>query len=86
MLISTLIVIVMLAFPGSALAGEHMDYFTFGSTLLVFMALVEVIFSSALAGHERDSMARTMDRAAKFIFPSAFLLMFVWFLTGLWKY
>jgi cadmium resistance protein CadD (predicted permease) len=63
----------------------RMDYFTFGSTLLVFMALVEVIMSSAFAGHKYDKMAHTIDRLSKFAFPILFLLIFGWFLSGLWN-
>ena len=64
----------------------RMDYFTLGSTLLVFLALVEVILSSALAGHKYDRMARIIDKLARFAFPIVFLLIFGWFLSGLWKH
>ncbi len=64
----------------------RMDYFTLGSTLLVFLALVEVILASALANGSYDRMAHTIDKYARFAFPILFLLLFGWFLSGLWKY
>jgi hypothetical protein len=64
----------------------RMDYFTLGSTLVVFLALVEVILASALANGSYVRMAHTIDKYARFAFPILFLLLFGWFLSGLWKY
>jgi len=59
-----------------------MDYFILGSTLLVFMALVEVIVTSTLARSKRDRLARNIDKSARFVFLIFFLLVFGWFLFG----
>jgi hypothetical protein len=64
----------------------RMDYFTLGSTLIVFLVLVAVILSSTLSDHKYDRMARTVDKFARVGFPISFLLMFAWFLSGLWKH
>jgi cadmium resistance protein CadD (predicted permease) len=64
----------------------RMDYFTLGSTLVVFLALVEVILASALANGSYVRMAHTIDKYARLAFPILFLLLFGWFLSGLWKY
>ncbi len=60
----------------------HMDYFTVGSTLLVFMALITVIFTSFLAGKEYDSLAHKVDISARVTFPAIFLSLIGWFLYG----
>ncbi|MFC1825129.1 hypothetical protein ACFL9T_20645 [Thermodesulfobacteriota bacterium] len=60
----------------------RMDYFMLGSTVLVFMALVEVILTSALAYGERSELARRMDRLSRFAFPAIFLLVFIWSMFG----
>jgi len=60
----------------------RMDYFTVGSTLLVFMALITVIFTSYLAGKEYDSLAHKVDISARIAFPAIFLFLSGWFLYG----
>jgi hypothetical protein len=60
----------------------HMDYFTVGSTLLVFMALITVIFTSFLTGKEYDSLAHKVDISARITFPAIFLSLIAWFLYG----
>ena len=60
----------------------RMDYFTVGSTLLVFMALITVIFTSFLAGKEYDSLAHKVDISARITFPAIFLSLIAWFLYG----
>ncbi len=59
-----------------------MDYFILGSTLLVFMALVEVILTSSLVRSNRERLARNVDKSARFVFLVFFLLVFGWFLFG----
>ena len=59
-----------------------MDYFILGSTLLVFMTLVEVIVTSSLVRSNKDRLARNIDRLARLAFPLFFLLVFGWFLFG----
>jgi hypothetical protein len=57
----------------------RLDYFTVGSTLLVFMALLVVVSTSYLATVDRDRPAKIVDLAARAAFPAAFLLLFGWF-------
>ncbi|MEH6515215.1 MAG: hypothetical protein V7742_00935 [Halioglobus sp.] len=64
-----------------ALAGKlpdipyltRMDKFLFGSTLMVFTALLEVVFTSRLAGAGRLRLARSMDRVCAILFPLTFI-------------
>jgi len=58
----------------------RLDYFTVGSTLLVFMALITVIFTSFLAEKEYDSLAHKVDISARVTFPAIFLFLLGWFL------
>ena len=51
----------------------RMDKFLFGSTLMVFSALLEVVFTSRLAGAGRVQLARLMDRVCAFLFPACFV-------------
>ena len=60
----------------------RIDYFTVGSTLLVFMALITVIFTTFLAGKEYDSLAHKVDVSARVTFPAVFLFLLGWFLYG----
>ena len=60
----------------------RMDYFTVGSTLLVFLALIGVVSTSYLAAINRDLMAERIDLSARVVFPAAFLLLLGWFLLG----
>lgn len=52
----------------------RMDYFVLGSTLLVFLALIEVILTSFLHQSSRDGLARKIDRISRLAFPVVFLL------------
>lgn len=56
----------------------RMDYLTLGSTLLVFLALTQVILTSTLARKNLVKTARWIDRVSRVAFPSAFVLLFVW--------
>ena len=60
----------------------RLDYFTVGSTLLVFIALITVIFTSYLAGKEHDSLAQKVDILARGSFPATFLFLLGWFFYG----
>jgi hypothetical protein len=55
----------------------RLDYYTLGSTLLVFFALVEVITTSYLARNKRERLARKLDRVARIAFPAVFILLFI---------
>ena len=60
----------------------RMDYFTVGSTLLVFLALVTVIWTSSLDRRHLTDRARRIDRWARPAFPVLFLFLCGWFLSG----
>jgi hypothetical protein len=50
----------------------RLDYFTLGSTTLVFLTLVEVIITTKLARSKMEKLGRRMDRWCRVIFPAAF--------------
>ena len=52
----------------------RMDLFLFGSTLLVFSSLLEVVLTSRLAKAERLDFARRVDGASRLLFPLVYLL------------
>jgi hypothetical protein len=54
-----------------------LDYFILGSTILVFLALVEVIVTAGLAQAGDTTRAYRVDRAARILFPLLFGLMIV---------
>ena len=60
----------------------RMDYFTVGSTFLVFLALLVVVMTSYLSTINRDGWARVVDLSARAAFPAAFLWLLGWFLYG----
>jgi len=47
----------------------QLDYFIIGSNLLVFLALLEAVISSAIARENKEKLARQFDRYSRFIFP-----------------
>ena len=51
----------------------HMDKFLFSSTLLVFMALIEVVVTSHLSSTDQLALARRIDRTARWLFPLLFI-------------
>jgi hypothetical protein len=55
----------------------RMDYFVLGSTLLVFLAMVEVIPTSQLNRRERLGPALRVDLVSRVVFPVLVLLVFV---------
>ena len=62
--------------------SKGLDFFTVGSTLLVFLALLGVVATSYLAAINRDLMAKRLDLWARGLFPIAFALLLGWFLLG----
>ena len=64
----------------------RMDYFTLGSTLLVFLTLIEVIVTAALSRSDQSSLVKNIDKIVRIVFPISFLLLFGWFMSGLWKH
>ena len=61
----------------------RLDVLVFGSTLLVFLAMIEVVITTGLARNERVKTARWMDRVSRFLFPGILALVglyaFVWY-------
>ena len=60
----------------------RIDYLTVGSTLLVLLSLFMVTLIVILDNRKRQELTRRMDIAARVSFPSAFILLMVWFLFG----
>jgi len=54
-----------------------LDYLLLGMTGLVFGALVEVTISSRYAAAGNIERARQLDRRARWVFPGAYILLFV---------
>ncbi len=50
------------------------DRFLIGSTLLVFLAFGEALWTSYLATHDREPRAVRIDRVSRILFPTGFLL------------
>jgi len=50
-----------------------LDEFTTGSTIIVFLALVQSLTTSYLVSQEREALALRMDRLSRYVFPLAFL-------------
>ena len=59
----------------------RLDYFTLGSTALVFLTLVEVVVTTNLALREREKIARRIDRWCRVLFPAGFVLWSYWALV-----
>jgi hypothetical protein len=53
----------------------RLDYFILGSTMLVFITLIEVLITSALVRAKRETVARKWDLWCRWLFPAAFLLL-----------
>lgn len=56
----------------------RLDYFTLGSTILVFLTLAEVIIATNLALKEKQRIALKIDYWCRFIFSTVFVLLSVW--------
>ena len=50
----------------------RLDSFILMSSLLVFLSLIEVMFTTKLANRDRLDLARTIDRRSRWIFPLVF--------------
>ena len=61
----------------------RMDYFTFVSTMLVFLTLIQVIATQALSRGNQDRLGHNLGKYARIVFPISFLLIFGWFMLGL---
>jgi len=60
----------------------RMDFFTVGSTLLVFLALIAVVLTSFLDGLHKEGIAKKIDMGARFLFPISYLVMLIWFVAS----
>jgi hypothetical protein len=85
MTVSTASVITLIAFqfnlgyllpPVSYLT--RMDDYVLGSTILVFLALAESVYSSRMAAKKKYSKAKKFDRWARRIFPLLFLFVIIY--------
>jgi hypothetical protein len=47
----------------------RLDYFIVGSNILVFLALLEAVMSSAIARNNKEKTARNLDRSSRIVFP-----------------
>jgi hypothetical protein len=56
----------------------RMDRFLFGSTLMVFSALLEVVITSRMAVHGRLRRARWVDLACRVLFPLGYVVIAGW--------
>lgn len=56
----------------------RLDYFTLGSTILVFLTLAEVIITTNLALREMGKIAIKIDHWCRFVFPAVFILWSSW--------
>jgi len=54
------------------------DKFVFGSTLLVFLALIEAIISGSLSFSKNDKLAKAIDWYSRFIFPVIFIAILIY--------
>ncbi|MDH3519928.1 MAG: hypothetical protein OEM49_05665 [Myxococcales bacterium] len=52
-----------------------MDVFLTGGTILVFLALVESVLTSALADRGRRDLAKRIDRCSRLGFPTVLILL-----------
>ena len=52
----------------------RMDYFILGSTILVFMALIQAVITSIMANRDKLSAARWVDCVCRWVFPGAFAI------------
>jgi len=59
-----------------------LDYFILGSTVLVFMALLEVVITSGLAQAGKSAQAHRLQRAARLVFPLLFGLLIIAVFAG----
>jgi len=54
------------------------DKFVFGSTLLVFLALIETVISGSVSFSKNEELANSIDRYSRFIFPGVFIVILVY--------
>lgn len=60
----------------------RLDMFIIGSTILVFLALVQSVFTSYVVASDRKGVSFRLDRVCRFAFPLAFVVFMVVVLLG----
>jgi hypothetical protein len=55
----------------------RLDYFLLGTTILVFLSLIQVAWTSAMFGRGQAEEARRIDRWSRWFFPSVFCVLIV---------
>lgn len=55
----------------------RLDYFLLGTTILVFVALMQVALTSAMSEGGRAGLAMTVNRTSRWLFPSVFAALVV---------
>ena len=55
----------------------RLDIFILLSNIIVFIALLEAILTSNLVSHDKKTIARRIDYLARFIFPIAYIIVFI---------
>ena len=56
----------------------RLDYFLLGSTILVFLALIQVALTGAMNEEDRADRAKAINRTSRWAFPIAFAALLVW--------
>ena len=52
----------------------RLDYFIVGSNILVFLALLEAVMSSAIARNGKELVGRNLDKHSRYIFPCLYVV------------
>ncbi len=60
----------------------RLDLFIIGSTILVFLALLQSVFTSHLVAYDRQKVSVPLDRVCRFAFPLTFAVMMVFVFLG----
>lgn len=55
----------------------RLDWFILGSSVLVFVSLVEVVVTSSLVEKDKEALARRINRSMRFLAPAMFLVVAV---------
>jgi hypothetical protein len=58
----------------------HMDFFIYGSLLLLFLTHFEGLLSYSLTEQGRTTSAQHLDRISRIVFPGAFVSLLLWYL------
>jgi len=57
----------------------RLDIFIYSCLIMVFLTFVEALISCTIASHEKELLARRIDRWSRVLFPSAFAILMGWF-------